>query len=355
MLENDLTANVEVKRKVNINLGGKTLTGNLSYDTTEAGSILLSNGTVTGNLTVDTPNVSFTNSATVNGTTTITDVANNTFTNNGYLGAVVINDANGTRFVNSGTVGTVTIGGTGNGSVLLEGAFSNVTVDRTSTIVLDGSISTLNVDANATATVVASSEEGSSASVGETSGEGTVESSVPIEAEVTAALNAVNLPENAVDVKSALETNADVLGLDLTNYNKLTTNSETEDRKLAVAKDVLLNKPDGGYTSATDLEAAFKTSVEIRSIFQDVVEAAQAGSPTFADLFTTPIAALTALDNQNFEIQGDSSATVSATIAGLNSLSGLVKTQDVNVTEIDFEGVISLTQVYTKVQEKLNP
>lgn len=146
VLNNNLTANFNATRKVDFDLNGKTLTGNVSYDTDAEGTILLSNGTVTGNLTVDTPNVSFTNSATVNGTTTITDVANNTFTNNGLLkGMVNLNDLNGARFVNNGTLDNGLNINT-SAETKLEGSFAQVTISNNGKIILDGTIETLNAE-----------------------------------------------------------------------------------------------------------------------------------------------------------------------------------------------------------------
>ncbi len=120
-----------------MNLNGKTLTGNVTFTTTESGTITLGAGTLAGNLTVNTPNVSFVNNATVTGTTTITDVASSTFTNNGILtGGVTVTD-NNARIVNNGTL---TAGLTVNtpGTVKLEGTFSSVIVSQTTTIDLTG-------------------------------------------------------------------------------------------------------------------------------------------------------------------------------------------------------------------------
>lgn len=156
VLEKDFTTNVSVDRLVNIDLNNKTLTGNLSFATTQAGSIKLGKGTVTGNLTVDTPNVSFTNEATVSGTTTIKDVANNTFTNNGSLQAVLLQDSNGTRFVNgqNGQIANgLTVDTTAN--VLLQGQFTKVILTKPANLNLsnDSKIAELNTPNNIQATV----------------------------------------------------------------------------------------------------------------------------------------------------------------------------------------------------------
>lgn len=156
VLNNNLTSNFNATRKVDFDLNGKTLTGNVSYDTAEEGTILLSNGIVTGNLTVDTPNVSFTNSATVNGTTTIQDVANNTFTNNGLLNIVRILDVTGTpRFINGQNSQVQNLVIDTPQSVNLQGGFTRVTVQQDTQLNLaNGSvINDLNANANAQVTV----------------------------------------------------------------------------------------------------------------------------------------------------------------------------------------------------------
>lgn len=170
VLNNNLTANFSATRKIDFDLNGKTLTGNVSYDTDAEGTILLSNGTITGNLTVDTPSVSFTNSATVNGTTTIKDVANNTFTNNGLLNIVIIQDVTGTpRFVNGQNSQIQNLVIDTIQPVNLQGGFTKVTVKQDTQLNLaNGSvINDLNTDVNVQATV-------SGGTVKDTSGNGEV-------------------------------------------------------------------------------------------------------------------------------------------------------------------------------------
>jgi len=171
VLEKNFSTNISVDRLVNIDLNNKTLTGNLSFSTTQAGNIKLGKGTVTGNLTVDTPNVSFTNEATVSGTTTIKDVANNTFTNNGSLQAVLLQDANGTRFVN-GVSGTIAQGLTVDTKelVTLSGVFPKVIAKQSAKLNLvdNSKITNLNTLQGVTATV-------NGGTVIETTGAGTVD------------------------------------------------------------------------------------------------------------------------------------------------------------------------------------
>lgn len=144
----NITADATITRKVDLDLDGKTLTGNASFTTTATGTVTLGAGTVTGTLTVNTPKASFVNNATVNGITTITDVADHTFTNNGTLHGVTIKDTNGTRFVNSesATVGTVTVDAV-NATVRLEGIIPSVVVSKAATLTVIGKVTSLTANA----------------------------------------------------------------------------------------------------------------------------------------------------------------------------------------------------------------
>jgi hypothetical protein len=87
--------------------------------------------------------------------------------------------------------------------------------------------------------------------------------------EEAAALDAVNKATSAnnyAEVRTALETNSTKLGLDLTDYNKLTPDG----RKNAVANDIYNNKPEGGYTLET-LKPTFDEIVATRMVFQESV------------------------------------------------------------------------------------
>lgn len=265
VLNNNLTADFNATRKVDFDLNGKTFTGNVSYDTDAEGTILLSNGTVTGNLTVDTPNVSFTNSATVNGTTTIIDVANNTFTNNGLLNIVIIKDATGTpRFINGQNsqiqnlvIDTVQ-------PVNLQGGFTKVTVKQDTQLNLaNGSvINDLNTDAGVQASV-------SGGTVETTTGEG--------EAVVdTEAMGKINSTSDKVELKEVIETSAQALQLDLTSYDKLYNSNVLGDegqgdRQMAVITDVLANRNEEEPWTIARFKELFNAAVENRTATQDAL------------------------------------------------------------------------------------
>lgn len=154
-LDADIThvGTVTATRVVNLDLGGFVLKSDLKFDTsTHFGTIILSNGTLDGDLEIDTVNASFVNNATVTGTTTITNVAPATFTNNGTLGSVTIADADGTRFVQGAgaNVGDITVATSG--AVILEGVLPTVKVTGNPIITNRGTIAEL--EAQGTVTLV---------------------------------------------------------------------------------------------------------------------------------------------------------------------------------------------------------
>ncbi|MED0665957.1 hypothetical protein P4T04_06450 [Bacillus badius] len=237
----------------------KTLTGNLTYNAPNAdGTITLDEGRLAGDLTVNTPKASFVNNATVTGTTTITDVASHTFTNNGSLQAVVINDANGTRFVNGAeaTVGTLTIGGAvdAEGAVLLEGKFNQVTVERSTTITLVGSVSTLEVKEGSEVKVEAKDGE-ETPTIGEITGEGTVDTT--IETEKALAVAKTQAKETLKGYKNAqdYQTNAEAL------TNAITAGEEAIDAaKTPEEVTTALNKAKGAIDAIkSDAQTAAET------------------------------------------------------------------------------------------------
>ena len=95
---------------------------------------------------------------------------------------------------------------------------------------------------------------------------------------VAAALDAVNnatSADNYAAVRTALEENANKLGLNLDVYNQLTPDG----RKNAVANDIYNNKPAGGYTIET-LKPMFDEIVATRMVFQNSVALFAAASET---------------------------------------------------------------------------
>ncbi|MFD0050307.1 hypothetical protein ACFVHQ_13405 [Actinomycetes bacterium NPDC127524] len=126
------------------------MNGNLLLETLESGKQTLGRGTLNGNLTVNTPNISFINNANVLGKTTIMDIANSTFTNDGSLQDVEILDENGSRFINNSSadkVGEVTINT--DQPVTLGGDLESVKIDKSTSVVVEsGTINQIKADSN---------------------------------------------------------------------------------------------------------------------------------------------------------------------------------------------------------------
>lgn len=109
----DGTAGISaVSRIVDINLNGYTLTGNLSFDTGDSGTINLYAGTITGDLTVSAPNATFNNYANVTGNVVINDISGSTW--NEYAnGNKIVWDAENKTLHVFGAVASVTVNNTG--------------------------------------------------------------------------------------------------------------------------------------------------------------------------------------------------------------------------------------------------
>ena len=138
----------------------------------------------------------------------------------------------------------------------------------------------------------------------------------PEHAVALAAVNDAAADANYAAVQAALETNAAVLGLDLTAYNSLTT-----DRKTAVSNDLYNSKPEGGYTSEA-LKLAFDEIVATRIVFQNsmnLVNAATADAPLINVSFVTMLTEN--LDNVN-NYTKHSEVAITDKITTLNALVG---------------------------------
>ncbi|GIM45647.1 hypothetical protein DNHGIG_11960 [Collibacillus ludicampi] len=87
-----------------------------------------------------------------------------------------------------------------------------------------------------------------------------------------AALDAVNTATDAASMKSALETNAAAIGIDVSatsDYGKLigdaTVTQDVYANQLSVAQDVYDNKPNGGYTNVADVKSVFDAAVQVKT------------------------------------------------------------------------------------------
>lgn len=154
-LTNNITATAlpVIKRNVKIDLNGKVLTGNLEYQDyvgTEEIQLLssIAGGKLNGDLTIDAPKSDFNigENVTVTGNTTIINVKENTFYNNGSLNTVDVKDNDGFSFVNNGpgVVTTLSINTTGN--VTLTGKLDSVEVNQAANITVTASSDITNLD-----------------------------------------------------------------------------------------------------------------------------------------------------------------------------------------------------------------
>lgn len=138
VLQNDLAGDVSVTRKMNIDLNGQTLTGSLTMQHQETGTVTIGAGRITGDLTINTPNATVVNHADVNGQTTIEDVAENTFDNSGELHAVKFIDPNGGRLINRNVAGVGTLVIDSPALVTLAGNFETINIAQSMSLVLEG-------------------------------------------------------------------------------------------------------------------------------------------------------------------------------------------------------------------------
>ncbi|GIM45636.1 hypothetical protein DNHGIG_11850 [Collibacillus ludicampi] len=118
-----------------------------------------------------------------------------------------------------------------------------------------------------------------------------------------ALLIAINEAPEFNTMKSLLEKNAQDLGIDVSagsDYMKLLGDTAGHppnyDNQLNVAKDVLDNKPAGGYTNVNDVKTVFNQSVNVRTLFLQelnrVQTATSAGDLSDASYITDVITAL---------------------------------------------------------------
>lgn len=147
-----------------------------------------------------------------------------------------------------------------------------------------------------------------------------------------AALAAVNNATSASAMLSALETNASALGL---NLNKTYANGDTityntglnSDRKIALASDMLANKPSGGYTTAVAVWDMFDDFANARIVIQyqlgranDAI-AVPNNDPTASDLlFIDSIIASLGTVNQSLTLSGQTIGDLKAALTTTRSL-----------------------------------
>ncbi|MDR7869508.1 MAG: S-layer homology domain-containing protein [Tissierellaceae bacterium] len=126
--ENNILSNVELNNLVNLNLNNKTVTGDVYINTMAFGTIDIGPGTIDGNLTVNAPNATVNNYATVTGTITVGEVADETWNEYAKNNTIVVKDNTININIKQGAVVS---------SLSVEGNSIN--------IVVDGNIETLTI------------------------------------------------------------------------------------------------------------------------------------------------------------------------------------------------------------------
>ncbi|KAJ52037.1 hypothetical protein CTM_09701 [Clostridium tetanomorphum DSM 665] len=207
LTDNIDVADLTIGHPVDINLNGKTLKANISYNFTLGATVKLDNGTLDGDLTVNTPNAEFINGSTVTGTVNIKDVVSGTFVNQGTIANVVITDANGSGFKNDGgtVTGKVTVNTTG--AVALGGNITNVEVTKAAKLAINGTVTNLNLTSDAKGVKV-TGDSGSVINMNDSTGEKvTVEDKVaPTVSNIKVNGQNVTISANGViDLKAATE------------------------------------------------------------------------------------------------------------------------------------------------------
>ena len=198
------TESVTLNAPMNLDFNGFTLTGDLSIDTAQSGSITLSAvGSIDGNLTIDAPNLTVNNQVDVSGTTTIDAIATTSYISDathtggifiqgpgrialsgdaegasltvnapeaialdGQIHSLLITGASANLTVN-GTVDSLRNGVTG-ASVTIDGTVRHLLVDSDMTITLNGTLTAV----DAKATLALTRQSGSTLGVLESSGDG---------------------------------------------------------------------------------------------------------------------------------------------------------------------------------------
>ncbi|WFD10513.1 S-layer homology domain-containing protein [Tepidibacter hydrothermalis] len=104
-------SNLSLAQLVDIDFGSHKITGNVSVNTSESGTMTLTgsaNPSITRNLTVDAPNATINNNVVVGRTITVTDVAAGTWNQNAKATTLVVSDDDATVNIN-GEVTTLNI------------------------------------------------------------------------------------------------------------------------------------------------------------------------------------------------------------------------------------------------------
>ena len=129
---------LKINRFVNIDLNGYTIKGDITVDTRADGKMTIEDGMLTGSLILDMGNGDFTNKANIKGTTTIKDIKNSTFINEGTLSSVEIEDNNGASFINNRNMDKLILNT--DGKVKIDGEIPQLVVNKAAKITLENKV-----------------------------------------------------------------------------------------------------------------------------------------------------------------------------------------------------------------------
>ncbi|WP_153730408.1 hypothetical protein [Sporosarcina obsidiansis] len=98
-LKGNITKDIVINKLINLDLNGKTITGNVTINTPAKGTMNLKNGSITGNLTVDAPQATVNNELTVSGNININNVAYGTWNERANGNSLFVHDPDGIKVI----------------------------------------------------------------------------------------------------------------------------------------------------------------------------------------------------------------------------------------------------------------
>ena len=140
-----ITANINTDRLVNLDFDNHILTGNITFNTFDAGGMILDGSaepSITGDLTVYAPNASVVNNVKVGGTIFIQDVADSTWEENADGNDLVIDLQSGTdTVIINGNVNTLMVNSSGDGlNLIINGSVERAEFNAPSEVTGAGNI-----------------------------------------------------------------------------------------------------------------------------------------------------------------------------------------------------------------------
>lgn len=329
-LNGNIVKDIVINKLVNLDLNGKTITGDVKLTSGAKGTITLKNGTINGDLTVDARQATVNNELTVTGTVNVNNVAYGTWNEKGNGNKLIVNDPDGIKLtVAPGkTVAAITVAAEAAGDVTITNNGTIEKVDAQASIVLVN-------NAGATTNLVTGT-----APV-EVKGEGTVGDNInttdpgfiALEAAKTAVKAYEDAPittleeiANTDSLRAAAETKVLAVAEGVAKQ-ELTNRIEVQNGKVQTAKeDLLIHAAQTAINKIADVQDIYsddyKTSVNDANSATEAariahVQDTQIGVELIAKLdaaneFLAPVAA-TLAGGGIFNLEGTNTVNVSAT------------------------------------------